>query len=173
MFRIELLDHREPTVAQRIHTVLALAHAQEARLVRSDQDATPARSVGEIQACDEHFLGAVAGDRLIGSVSVGADDEPDQINVASLVVDPEYQRRGVAHALMLEALRRGQSAPFSVVTSEANAPALALYASLGFVQYRRGTSGSSLVNVVKLRRAGTSLPIEATGSCHPVCSARR
>jgi ribosomal protein S18 acetylase RimI-like enzyme len=155
MFRIEWLDHREPAVAQRIHTVLTLAHAQEARLIKAGQDTTPARSVADIQTCDEHFLGAVAGHRLIGSVSVGSDDEPDQINVASLVVDPEYQRRGVAQALMREALRRGQSAAFSVITSEANAPALALYASLGFVPYRRGTAGPSLVNVVKLRRAGT------------------
>ncbi len=156
MFHIAPIDHRSQPIAQCLHAMLVLAHAQEMRLVERDETglpaSRPARSAGEIQGCDEHFLGALCGDELVGSLSVGADEEQGQIQVLSLVVHPGHQRRGVARLLMLEALARGNGSPFSVVAAAANAPALALYQALGFVAYRHGTLGPEQVAMVKLRR---------------------
>lgn len=152
MYQIEYLDHRTHAVAQRIHEVLVLAHAQEVDVIQAGKPMPAGRAVSEIQASSEHFLGAVIDGKLIGAVSVGPDDEPGQINVASLIVHPDHQRRGVAQSLMLKALELGNGAAFSVVTASANAPALALYASLGFVEYRRGISVAEQIEMVKLRR---------------------
>jgi ribosomal protein S18 acetylase RimI-like enzyme len=167
MYSIASLEHTVPSVAESLHAILVLAHAQETRLVQSSRPAPRERSALDIQASAEHFLGATLGLELVGSLSVGLDDEPGQINVASLVVHPAHQRRGVALLLMQEALRRGHGSVFSVVTTASNVPALALYASLGFVEYRRGTAGVALVPMVKLRRAGSSAAVARAFSGAP------
>ena len=57
--------------------------------------------------------------------------------IQRLAVDPEHHRQGAARALVVDALlwmrRRGFATAY-VNTGVANAPALALYESLGFTQ---------------------------------------
>ena len=104
----------------------------------------------------EFHLGAWSGDTLQGVVSVGPDDEPDQLCIGMLVVHPSAQRQGIARALMQDALRRGAGMVYAVATGAANAPALALYRELGFVAYRHGSMGTAQLPLVKLRRDATS-----------------
>ena len=47
--RIELLDHRNPATARRIHAVLMRAHAQEAALLQVRHFAPLDRSVQDVQ----------------------------------------------------------------------------------------------------------------------------
>jgi ribosomal protein S18 acetylase RimI-like enzyme len=56
---------------------------------------------------------------------------------------------------MLKALEGRDHAVFAVATPALNTPALSLYRSLGFVEYRYGTLGPEGVGLVKLRRART------------------
>ncbi|WP_130429930.1 GNAT family N-acetyltransferase [Rivibacter subsaxonicus] len=156
MPRIEPLDHREPALASRIHAVLMLAYAQEAKLLQVRHFAPLDRTVEDIRSSREFFLGALRDQELLGVVGIGPDDEPGQICIASLVVHPAHQRQGIARALMLEALRRGEGMVFSVSTGAQNAPALALYRELGFVDYRWGTIGAEQLALVKLRRPPTN-----------------
>ncbi len=152
MVRIALLDQRDFAVASQIHAVMLLAHAQEAVLLQRIGSAPMAGTALEVQAGQEFHLGAFCDEKLVGSVSLGPDDEAGQISVANLVVHPQHQRQGIARALMLEALRRGEGAVFSVSAVAANGPALALYRGLGFVVYREGVMGADEQPVVKLRR---------------------
>ena len=158
MTRIEPIDQRELSVAQDIHAVLLLAHAQEARLLQATDLAPMARTPEDIQTSGDFFLGALDGNTLLGCVGLGPDDEPGQISIASLVVHPAHQRQGVARALLAEALRRGAGLALSVTTGAKNLPALALYRGLGFVEYRHGTLGPGAIEVVKLRRAALAEP---------------
>lgn len=153
MIHIELLAHHELPVAQKIHAVFLLAHAQEARLLEVTDFVPMARVPEDIQSSNDYFLGVLRGDTLLGFVALGPDDEPSQISIASLVVHPAHQRQGLARALMGEALRRSEGMVLSVATGAKNAPALALYQGLGFVEYRRGTLGPEALEIVKLRRA--------------------
>ncbi len=164
MMHIEPLAHHEPAVAQRIHAVLLIAHAQEARLLQVTDFVPMARTPEDIRASGDYFLGALHGDTLLGCVGLGPDDEPGQISIAALVVHPAHQRRGVGRALVTEALRRGAGMVLSVATGAKNAPALALYRGLGFVEYRRGTLGAEAIEIVKLRRASPSAPVPVS---HP------
>jgi ribosomal protein S18 acetylase RimI-like enzyme len=54
---------------------------------------------------------------------------------------------------MLKALEGRDHVAFAVATTALNAPALRLYRSLGFVEYRYGTIGAEGLGLVKLRRA--------------------
>jgi ribosomal protein S18 acetylase RimI-like enzyme len=174
MLRIEALAHRERPVAERIRAVLALAAAQEAQLL-AGADSLPlpvpslpsylalvARAVDEIAADSDFYLGAIEGDDLVGVLSVGPDEEADQLCITVLVVQPAAQRQGIGRRLVLAALARLPGATFTVATTAGNAPALALYRSLGFVPYRHGVIGPNSVPLVKLRRSAQAAATPAS-----------
>ena len=96
--RVEILRHQQRLVATQIHAVLLLAYAQEAVLLGVKNFPPLKQTAADIQASEEFFLGSYDGKALIGIVSVGPDDEPGQINIASLAVHPAHQRKGVARA---------------------------------------------------------------------------
>lgn len=153
MENITLLDHRDPLVAQQIHAVLLLAYAQEAELLKVKHFEPLERTSADISSSTDYYLGAFLGQQLVASLSVGPDEEPAQIAITSLVVHPSRQRQGVGRSLVLEAIRRAHGAVLSVSTAADNAPALCLYRSLGFVEYRWGAVGPEHLALVKLRRA--------------------
>lgn len=163
--RVEPFDHRDPAWATRLHAVMTLAYAQEARLLGVRDFAPLQRSVSDLQAGSEFHLGAFSGDDLLAALSIGADDEPGQLLICALVVHPRAQRQGLGRRLVREALQRGQGMAFAVSTGAANAPALALYRSLGFVAYRHGRLGPEALAMVKLRRAPAPLP-DVPGGAH-------
>lgn len=155
--KVEILSHRQLAVATQIHAVLMLAYAQEAVLLGVEYFPPLQQTAADIQRSDEFFLGGfdtphLAEGALLGVISVRPDDEPGQINIACLVVHPAHQRRGVARALLSDALQRAPAAVFSVSTAAKNAPALALYQQFGFEPYKWGTIGEEGLALVKLRR---------------------
>ena len=149
---VTVINHRDPDAAKAIFLVLMLAYGQEARLLGVKNFPPLQQTAADIQARDEFFLGSFDGQKLLGVISVRPDDETGQINIASLVVHPAHQRRGVARALLTNALQRAAGAMFSVSTVAKNAPALALYEQFGFAAYRWGTIGDEGLALVKLRR---------------------
>jgi ribosomal protein S18 acetylase RimI-like enzyme len=157
MVRIELLDQRVDGVARQIHAILVLAHAQEAALLGPGPGGTAPRSARDLRTDGGYHLGAFDGDALVGALSLAPDDEPSQIAIASLVVHPAHQRRGIARSLVGEALRRTAGTALAVTATAANLPALALYRSHGFVVYRHGSIGLGAVALVKLRHAAAQV----------------
>lgn len=154
--RIDRLDHRDAAVAQQIHAVLLPAYRQEAALLQAEDFPPLRRSSADLQASEDVFIGAWSGSTLCGALGVAADDEPGQWCITLLVVDPARQRRGIARALVQAALDHAPATAFAVATGAFNAPALALYRSLGFEVYRRGSLGPQALPMVKLRRPGTA-----------------
>lgn len=157
--RVEPLRHQDPAVAAQIHAVLLPAYAQEGRLLGVQHFPPMQRTAADIASGREFFLGAWSGRQLVGALSIGADDEPDQICIQTLVVHPNHQRQGVASALMREVLSRAEGLVLAVATGAANAPALALYGSFGFSIYRHGVVGADDLALVKLRRPASARPI--------------
>lgn len=149
---IEILSHQQHAVAAQIHTLLMLAHAQEAALLGLKNFVPSEQTTADIQASEEFFLGCCDGPTLLGVISVCPDDEPGTIHIAKLAVHAAHQRAGVARALVTNALQRAAGATFSVCTAAKNAPALALYGQFGFTACRWGTMGDEAWDLVKLRR---------------------
>lgn len=148
---IERLDHRDVGVAQEIHAVLALAYAQEAELLQLVNSAAVEQDAEVIMQSELSYSGARQHGSLLGWISLGPDDEPQQFSIAMLVVRPEQQRRGIALALLREAMQQAGGSSLSVVCACANRPAMALYQRLGFSPYRRGMMGKAAIEVVKLK----------------------
>ena len=117
--------------------VLALqraAYAVEAELVGSDDIPGLRESLDELRATTEHFVGIFDGDVLVAALSYVETDE--LLDVCRLVVAPASSRRGLGERLIRWALE-SVARPVTVVsTGSANAPAVALYAKLGFTGLR-------------------------------------
>jgi ribosomal protein S18 acetylase RimI-like enzyme len=151
-FVVHAVPHADLAVATHIHAVMMLAYAQEAALLQVKHFVPLDKTVADVQASGDFFLAAYEADQLLGALSLGPDDEPDQLCINSLVVHPQAQRRGAARALLADCLRRTGPAVVAVATGALNAPALALYRQFGFVEYRRGEIGPERLSLVKLRR---------------------
>ena len=150
--RVEQVDHRSAASAEQIHRVQMLAYAQEAQLLGAI-DFPPLRTtVDDIRTCEEDFFAAIMDDELVGAVSVQPDSEGLGTNIASLVVLPSFQRRGIGRSLMAEVLSRYGGEILTVQTGAQNGPALSLYAQSGFVELRRWFVGREPLELVKLYR---------------------
>ncbi|UXH79914.1 GNAT family N-acetyltransferase [Roseateles amylovorans] len=87
-------------------------------------------------------LGAWSGDRLVGALTCEAEGRQKVQHIAHLVgmmVDDAQQGRGIGRALLQEALSRLRHEPWlelvTLSVTASNAPAVALYRSMGFVCY--------------------------------------
>ncbi len=147
-----MLNHRDPTVAAAIRSVLLPAYAQEALLLGAQHFAPLNKTVADVQASPDFHLGVMHGTQLLGVLSIGPDEQAQALCINMLVVHPQAQRQGLGRRLLQEALQRGPGMAFEVSTGASNAPALALYQQFGFVVYRHGTVGPEALPLVKLRR---------------------
>ena len=111
------------------------------------------RTVEEVRTVDETFLAAFMGAELVGAVSVCSDPEGMGMNIASLVVSPQFQRQGVGTVLLASVLTAHGVGDITVQTGAKNAPALSLYARAGFLEFRRWLVGREPLELVKLLRA--------------------
>ena len=150
LMQVQTLNPRDETSARQLHALWTLAHAQESALLGMRHFLPLERTLQDLQASEQLFLGAMQETCLLGALSLAPDDEPAQTQITALLVHPMHQRRGIARALVKKALDLGGD--ISVVTGARNAPALALYQGLGCEPYRWGTLGAQELPMVKLRR---------------------
>jgi len=151
-FRIERVDHTSPSIARQIHSVQMSAYAQEAKLLGAIDFPPLRRTVEDIRTCEEEFFVAFADEELIGAISVWPDPERMGKSIASLVVSPSYQRRGVARGLLAQVLLQYGAGTLTVQTGAKNEPVLSLYAQSGFIELRRWLVGQEPLEIVKLWR---------------------
>lgn len=153
--RIEIgpADLGDRRSAEAVHAVQMAAYEQEAALL-GVQDFVPLRrSVDDLVRESTRFTVARVDGSVVGAI--GVDARPEAVNIDSLVVLPEYQRRGIARRLLEQVIDEHGARAITVQTGAANAPALALYAAYGFVEIDRWHSGEEQLEIVRLRRAGS------------------
>jgi len=150
--RVEPLDHQRVSTARQIHAVQVLAYTQEAQLLGADGFPPLMRSVEDVRSSEEKFLGAFVRGELVGAVSVGPDEETVDLCIASLVVAPQWQKRGVETSLIEAVLALYGTEDLTVQTGAKNLAALHLYARYGFAEICRWLVGRGPLELVKLRR---------------------
>lgn len=151
---VEAVDHRSEHVAHQIHAVQMRAYAQEAALLGAIWFPPLERTVADVLGSTESFLAVFDAGAIVGAIGVEPDPEGVAINVSSLVVDPDFQRRGIGRRLLVAVLAAHGHGDLTVQTGARNAPALSLYESAGFLVIRRWLVGREPLELVKLRRPG-------------------
>lgn len=94
--------------------------------------------LGELANPLSTWLVAMDGEALAGYI--GSQSVLDEADMMNLAVAPEYRRRGVGAALtaaLAAALQARGVAALTLEVRASNAPAIALYEKLGFVQVGR------------------------------------
>ena len=129
-----------------------LAYAQECELLGAIHFPPLDCTVDDVRNSSEAFLAAFIGGDMVGAVSTRAGEECLGVNIASLVVRPQFHRQGIGRLLMTTVLAEHFGVELTVQTGAKNLPALALYAQLGFVAIRRWHVGQESLELVKLHR---------------------
>ena len=138
-FALTALDATDAGTAHPLHALLQVAHAQEAALLLVSDLPALRRSVMDLQNANDDWIGAWAGDALVGAVATHTDVDDDAvIAVGTLAVHPDHQRQGAA-TLLLHAVvvSQGRQMPLSAQVLEGNAPALAVFRAAGFKPVRQ------------------------------------
>lgn len=156
MIRVTPVDHRLPDNARQLHAIQMAAYRQEADLLGAVDFPPLQRSVADIAQSSESYVGAYIGDELVGAISTCRDEEDPAVNIASLVVSPAHQRRGVARTLVRAVIAQHAGVALTVQTGAGNAPVLALYEEFGFVECRRWLAGDPPLELVRLRRTASA-----------------
>lgn len=152
--RVEAVDHRLEQVARQLHSVQMRAYAQEAALLGAVWFPPLDRTVDDVRNSAETFVAAVDAGVIVGAISTEPDPQAGAVQVSSLVVDPDFQRRGIGRGLLQAVLEAHGQGDLTVQTGARNAPALALYESAGFRIARRWLVGREPLELVKLLRPG-------------------
>lgn len=150
---VEALDLSDPAVAERLHAVHRAAYAQEAELLGARHFPPRERTLEQLRAGSDSWLGVRRDAALAGAIAIEPGDTPGSLHIAALVVAPEHQRFGLGRRLVEAVIERAGLGSLTVSTGAANKPALALYAALGFVEERRSTVGFEALPVIRLRRS--------------------
>lgn len=127
-----------------------LAHLQEAALLGVADMAASAPELPDLQGEALVHLGIDDRQRLAGLITVQFGNDGRALNIDTLAVHPDLQRRGTAKALLLAVRQRWPLCDVTVTTAIGNEPALRLYASFGFKPLRRGRMGPAALPVVQL-----------------------
>lgn len=124
------IDPSEPVVADRIVEIQQAAYAVEAELIGFDGIPPLTETAAQVAGSDLRWRGAADDGQLAGVIAWSVHGAV--LDIERLAVDPAFSRRGHGRAL-LRSLPSDTEAIVS--TGRDNAPALALYRSLGFVAF--------------------------------------
>ena len=129
---IRRLDLSDDATAASVLALQRAAYAVEAELIGSDAIPGLHESLDELRDSSEEFVGIFEDGELVAALAY--EVTPEVLDISRLVVAPSAFRRGLGEQLVrwvLDAVPR----PITIVsTGSRNAPAIALYAKLGFAE---------------------------------------
>ena len=129
---VSKLDPNDERVAQQLWQVWQASYAVEAKLLGATDFPPLKRTVNEFQEGTTDFYGIWENGRLAAAMEINAKPQVPHLN--SLVVHPDFFRRGFGRQLVSFALALFLGSDMTVETGVDNGPAIALYLKLGFVE---------------------------------------
>lgn len=132
---IKKLNHANLNEAENIRNVFQRSYAIEARLLNATYFPPLHRPLEEFVQATSDFYGFFENECLAAVIEIKTED--GIIHIQSLVVDPDFFRKGIASMLLKFIFSEYPSSQFTVETGAANGPAIALYERYGFHKVRQ------------------------------------
>ncbi|MCX2720013.1 GNAT family N-acetyltransferase [Lentiprolixibacter aurantiacus] len=117
-------------MAKQIQLLFRASYAIEAQLLGADDFPPLKRELESYMQSKNTFYGYYSEGNLAAAMEI--DARPKSTHIQSLVVHPDYFRRGIGRALVNFVFENYTSEVFTVETGAANGPATELYLKCGF-----------------------------------------
>jgi len=127
---IQKLEHRVKINAEEIRNVFQVSYKIEAQLLGARNFPPLSRSIQSFINSANAFYGFYTNKQLVAVLEMKKEQE--SMLIQSLVVHPDFFRRGIARKLIEFILQKSDSNQFAVETGKDNDPARKLYESFGF-----------------------------------------
>ena len=125
------LGHRHEAMAFQIYRLSQSSYRIEAELLGVTEFPPLNRTAHDILNSSSQFYGCIKNNHLAAAVEI-ENTGPHQINIAGLVVSPDYFRQGLGSRLVSWTLEHIPWKEATVSTEIKNIPAIRLYEKLGF-----------------------------------------
>ena len=146
---ITTLAHHKRTIAEQIHSVFQASYKLEAKLIQAQNFPPLKRTVEQIAQSNNVFIAMHEGRQL--SAVIEMELASDVLEIHSLVVAPEFFRKGIAGQLLQHVFSLGDFEKTLVETASKNKPAILLYEKHGFKEIKRWTPEHRIEKVAMLR----------------------
>ena len=142
---IALIEHKKQDKALDIRRVFQVSYKIEAELLGAVHFPPLSRRIEAFYNCPNDFVGYYEDHKLVAVIEM--KKEVSSMHIQSLVVDPDYFRRGIARKLIQFVLEHYAITQFTVETGRDNGPARKLYEGFGFVLQKTYTAAENITKV--------------------------
>jgi len=151
---IQKIAHRNTAISKEIRNVFQVSYAVEAKLLKAVNFPPLKRSLHSFMNSNTSFYAYIKDDIITGVIEINETDT--FVHIQSLVVVPDYFRRGIGRELMEFVLNFYTSNLYMVETGLANIPAIQLYKSLGFTEVKQWDTEIG-VRKIRLEKSNNNL----------------
>ena len=142
---IALIKHKQQDKALDIRRVFQVSYKIEAELLGAMNFPPLSRPLDEFYNCPNDFIGYYEDNKLVAVVEM--KNEVSNMHIQSLVVDPDYFRKGIARKLITFVLDHYHTNQFTVETGRDNIPARKLYEGFEFELEKTYTAAENIIKV--------------------------
>ena len=142
---ISFIKHKQLEEAQNIRRVFQASYRVEAQLLGAINFPPLSRMLDEFYNCSNDFVGYYASHKLVAVIEM--KNELSNMHIQSLVVDPDYFRKGIARKLIAFVLDHYDTNQFTVETGRDNIPARKLYEGFEFELEKTYTAAENIIKV--------------------------
>tara|TARA_B100001540_G_C15544923_1_gene523148 strand:+ start:155 stop:595 length:441 start_codon:yes stop_codon:yes gene_type:complete len=126
---IEKINNTNILISYKIHNLFQLSYKKEADILKVKKFPPLSRGVDDILNSKNYFFAYFLKDDFLGIIEL---DDSKNIHIQSLVVHPDFFRKGIASQLIDFVIIKHKKRTFTVETALGNYPAIKLYKSYGF-----------------------------------------
>ncbi len=152
---IQKLPHADRATAGKIREVFQVSYAVEAELLGAVDFPPLKRPLSAFLESSNPFFGFFEGGELAGVVELV--EGVSTTHIQSLVVRPEFFRKGIGGRLLEFVLQAYDSPVFTVETGLENGPATSLYRKFGFREILRYDTDHGVRKVRFEKRMGSGM----------------
>ncbi|WP_422358503.1 GNAT family N-acetyltransferase [Reichenbachiella sp.] len=148
--KIQKLEPRDISTSTILWALFQKSYKVEAELVAVSDFPPLRRAVEDFQESNTMFYGVLINEKLAAATEVSINEV--DLEVCSLVVDPDFFRQGLARELLIFIEERFKPERSTVETAAVNIPAIKLYEKHGFVMTDQWMTSFGIEKVKLVKR---------------------